>query len=234
MIYLIRKVASNYIHTMICLFLSVSLISCTTLDKNNIAPGFKNAFVSINRAIFGYSSDFIDQNLVDGIPYASMKVTIGKGPSGLMILERLSEGALIWVSADNILFVVKEGRIVRTSGLDNNLIAYESPFYTFKQILESNFNLDSFNVYYSYDKPQLYGLKTEASIKVLGKQNIDILGRDKETILFEETVENKYLGWKVKNRFWVDPRTGFVWKSIQNISPKLPQIEMTITKKPTI
>jgi len=229
----LKKVTSNFIHILICVLLNISLISCATFDKSDVAPGFKSAFLSINRALFGYSSDFINQDLVDGIPYASMKVTIGKGPSGLMILESMNEGNLIWVSADNVFFVVKEGRIVRTSGLSNNLIAYESPFYSFKQILEGNFNLEKFNIYYSYDKPQLYGLKTEVFIKIIGKQNIKILEKDRETILFEEIVENEYLGWKVKNRFWVDPQTGFVWRSVQHVSPKLPQIEMTITKKPT-
>ena len=50
--------------------------------------------------------------------------------------------------------------------------------------------------------------------------------------LIEEELHNKYLGWKVKNRFWYDSE-GFIWKSEQHLSPKLPLIQIEVTKKPS-
>ena len=47
--------------------------------------------------------------------------------------------------------------------------------------------------------------------------------------LIEETLYNKYTGWKVTNKFWLDEE-GFIRKSIQNISPKIPPIEIEVTK----
>ena len=44
---------------------------------------------------------------------------------------------------------------------------------------------------------------------------------------------NKYLGWKVKNRFWYDSEA-FIWKSEQHLSPKLPLIQIEVTKKPAM
>ena len=77
-------------------------------------------------------------------------------------------------------------------------------------------------------------LRTKVKIREISEQTIVILGHEKKTIVFEEEVENSYLGWKVKNKYWVDPKNGFVWKSIQNPSPKLPQFTIEVTKKPAI
>jgi hypothetical protein len=53
-----------------------------------------------------------------------------------------------------------------------------------------------------------------------------------ELLLIEEELISRYLGWKIKNKYWIDDE-GFVWKSIQTISPKIPPIEILITKKPS-
>ena len=65
----------------------------------------------------------------------------------------------------------------------------------------------------------------------VGKEEVDLFTQRKLLSKFEEIIENEYLGWKRKNIFWLD-ENGFVWKSVQNISPKLPQFEIIVTKKP--
>ena len=219
---------------MITLSLALSFISCSSFDTSNIAPGLRGATSSISKAIFGYSDDYINKNLVDSIPYASMKVRIGKGPSGLMILESIEGGKSVWVSNDNVYLVIKEGKIIRTSGLVNNLTIYESPPVTFNEIIKDKFSSEFYYAYYSYDYPELYGLKTKVVTKNLGKEIISILGEEKEVFLLEEKVVSKEIGWKVKNSYWIDSSSGFVWKSRQYISPKLPVLEIEVTKKPAI
>jgi len=51
--------------------------------------------------------------------------------------------------------------------------------------------------------------------------------------LIEEVTLNKYLGWEVSNLYWMDDE-GFIWKSEQNISPKLPTVYIEVTKKPSV
>ena len=46
-----------------------------------------------------------------------------------------------------------------------------------------------------------------------------------------ETITNNDT-WKVINRYWIDSE-GYIWKSEQNISPKLPIIRIEVTKKPS-
>ena len=80
----------------------------------------------------------------------------------------------------------------------------------------------------------LDNLRTKVQIKQISEELITILGKDRKVLLFEEKVQNEYLGWKISNLYWVDYEDGFVWKSSQHISPKLPEFKIEITKKPAI
>ena len=64
-----------------------------------------------------YEND-IDPNIIKNIPYASMLVRIGKGPTALMILESINEDSFTWVSADGVYLVTKNGKIVKTGCSD--------------------------------------------------------------------------------------------------------------------
>ena len=77
-------------------------------------------------------------------------------------------------------------------------------------------------------------MTNEEKIKaeVLGLEKISILGREQSVILIREHLFSESINWKATNRYWVDPETKFIWKSVQSISPKLPPLEIMITKKP--
>ena len=90
------------------------------IDTNRIAPGYVAAYEAIKLNIFGYENN-IDPKVIKNIPYASMLVRIGKGPSALMILESINGDTFTWVSADGVYLVTKNGKIVKTAGLPNNL-----------------------------------------------------------------------------------------------------------------
>ena len=102
--------------------------SCSSLS-NNIASGYSDAFKLAKNYLYG-SEDNINKELVNAIPYASMKVQIGRGPVALLILEQISNDVEYWVSADRAYIAIRNGRIVQTSGLTNNLIgttSFENP-----------------------------------------------------------------------------------------------------------
>ena len=206
-------------------------MACTNMDTR-VAGGFRIAFDSAQKIFFGYE-DFINVDVVNNIPYASMKLKIGKGPYGLLVLESIESNKTMWVSADNVYIVMQGGKIIRTSGLNNNLIDYSYPGNLLEVINQKETTLRYFS-YYSYDEPRADLIRTEVEVKNLGKTAISILGATYELVLLEETVNSTYLGWKVSNRYWVDPNDGFIWKSEQNISPKLPTFYIEITKKPVL
>lgn len=211
-----------------------TLGACASINSGNVAPTYFIAFEALKDTIFGQPDNLITRELVEKIPYASAKLKIGKGPAGLVILESIENKQYTWVSADKIFVVVKNGRIIRTLGLSNNLTSFESPKQTFKELIEENNPILDYFIYCSYDTPLLIDLKIQVHLIKKGFQNITILGEVKRLILIEEEISNDYLGWQVKNQYWVDPKDFFVWKSVQHISPKLPEFIFEVTKKPSI
>ena len=207
------------------------LISCSSLPAN-IAGNFTQTFKAFSSLIYGYEDYPISQSLVDEIPYASLKMKIGKGPAGLLILESVDIDEYTWVSADNIYITTKNGRIVRAQGLPNNLVDFFSSEPSFSDILNNDHVQDHFRSI-SLDNPEVFDMKLEVSYRTIGSEDILILNKERELVLIEEDVENSYIRWKYTNRYWVDKKTGFVWQSIQEIAPNIPPVLIQITKKPS-
>ncbi len=212
------------------IFCLLSIAACSNFPINNIAPGYADTFKAINNAVFGFNDEKIDPMLIQNIPYASMLLKIGKGPQGLLILESKKEEQTIWVSADNIYLVLKDGVIIKSSGLFNNLKSTINRNFPVKKILNNNIQGQTF--YYSYDNPELRNLKIEVKYKLEEEEEVTILGKKMLLRLITETGGNHYIGWKFQNKYWIDENLD-VLKSEQSISPKLPTIKYMITKKPS-
>jgi hypothetical protein len=209
------------------IFLFVAVSSCSSLS-NSIAPGYSEAFRTINNAVFGYKDTQITKEIIDNIPYASSLLKIGKGPQGLLILESLSGNKETWISADEVYLVIQNGRIIKTAGLNNNLIDFISPVKDFNGLDQDQVN----RYFYSYDQPYLRNLEVSAELKIKTKEPVELLNKTLNLLLIEEEITNDYLGWNYTNRFWVDDQ-GEVIKSIQYISPRLPAFSLLVTKKPS-
>ena len=170
--------------------------------------------------------------MVDSIPYASSIISFGNQTESLIILESKQGNRNEWVSADNVRFLEKNGRILRTIGLPSDLYSIDRPKLEFQDLIErENF---VYSTYYSFRNPQLNSLKVEITSKVIGTDTQKILGKTMSLILVEESLYSPLINWKAKNKFWIDPNNFFVWKSRQYISPKLPYIDLEVTKKPAI
>ena len=208
----------------------IFLSSCSAIDSSRIAPGYSEAFKAMKNAIVGYEDALITNELVRNIPYASSTMKIGKGPKGLIILENINSEQLTWVSADGVFLVTRNGRITKTAGLNNNLIDFNGP--SKKKYLLNELDGTTFTYYLSYDFPYLRNLEVKAKILNRGKVKVDLLGGEKLLTLIEEEIENDYIGWSEVNKFWMDEE-GYIWKSEQHISPKVPKIILEVTKKPS-
>ena len=215
----------------------IFLNGCSSISSNiggSVGGSFSNAYKAISSSIFGYEDYPITRELVDQIPYASLRMKIGKGPAGLLILESKNGDEYTWVSADNIYIVTKWGRIIRAHGLTNNLTDIYSSEPSFKEILQSS-DLTGENFrYVSLDNPEAFGIRVKVSYTKIGSEGISILDRTRQLILIEEKIENTYIKWRHTNKYWVDQETGFVMQSFQVIAPNLPPISIQITKKPSL
>ena len=152
-------------------FLIQTLLACSSMNSERIAPSIGGAYESIKGALFGYADPIINKEIINRIPYASALLKIGKGSNGLVILESINSNNYIWVSKDNVFIVIEGGRIIKTEGLVNNLTNFVRPDISFKEFLDNptSFTTSSF-VYYSYDEPYLLDLKVEVSLIKKGYQ----------------------------------------------------------------
>jgi len=191
------------------------------------------AFNLIKGALFGYPDPIINKEVINRIPYASALLKIGKGSQGLIILESINSDGYIWVSKDNVYLQTRNGRIVQTAGLFNNLINLTLPNQSFEEVLNDPNAVMDYVSYYSYDQPYLLDLQVKVSLINKGLQEIEILGEVKNLILIEESISNDEIRWSANNLFWIDPKDYFVWKSVQYVSPKLPSFTLQITKRPS-
>ena len=210
------------------LIFSLFVASCASVGS--VAPAYVEAFKTIKGLIVGYENELITPDLIKNIPYASSILKIGKGASGLIILESKEEEQETWVSSDGVYLVFKEGRIVKTSGFFNNLINFKSVETNFASLMDTN-ESESLVYYYSYDDPELIDMRVQASRRFVAKEKVQLIDREEELNLIEEQIVNHYIGWEVTNKFWIDDDM-FVWKSEQYISPKLPKFYIEVTKKP--
>lgn len=201
-------------------------MGCSTVNSNNIAPGYGQAYSAIKDFMFGTKSN-IDLEYINKIPYASMLVKIGNGPTGLMILESKSDNKYTWVSADGVYLVISEGKIIQSKGLPNNLDETLSSFKSWDFEPEDQ----EYISYNSYDKPELNNLKIISTYKSKSIERVDLQVRFLDLTVIEEKIHAEIVGWKEINRYWLDD-VGFVWKSKQSISPRLPEITFIVTKKP--
>jgi hypothetical protein len=214
----------------LCILLLLS--SCAFLNSEKLAPSYTYAYTVIKNAFIGYPDLNITREIIENIPYASGLLKIGKGTQGLVILESIENNNYLWVSKDKVYIVIKDGRIKRSLGLLNNLTKISSIDQSFKDVITKPNPVTKYYSYYSFEEPLLIDLKVTISIENKGMHEIQILGERKKLVLIEESISSELIGWKEKNKFWVDPNDYFVWKSEQNISPKLPKFVFQVTKKP--
>ena len=209
--------------------LSLTVSSCSTFDVSRIAPGYIEAFQTIRSTYFSDNTLDISSEAIKSIPYASALLRIGKGAQGLIILESIESGKETWVSADGLFLVIQDGRIIRTAGIEHNLIDFKSNI----DITLENNSSQSYYQYYSYDKPSLKDLRISAKLIYKGYREVILFDQIRDLLLVEEVITSEYHGWSFVNQYWLDNK-GFIVKSRQKISPKLPFFEIEITKKPAV
>ena len=198
---------------------------------NYLSSSYSTSYnLLVNR--FTDQESIIDKGLIDNIPYASSIISFGNNNKSLVILESTKGNKNTWISSDKIKIIEINGRVVRSIGLPNDLYSIERPRLNFNKIIKEG--KYSYVAYYSFRNPFLNSLKVEVQSVKVGKEIVEILGLKKELILIEENIHSPLINWSAKNKYWYDPVTEFVWKSRQNISPRLPFIDIEVTKKPAI
>ena len=219
-----------FLNRFFLLALCLSLIGCSSIP-DNVAGSWRYSFETLKSALLGFEDYPITRGLIDNIPYASIRLKIGKGPAGLLILETKEGKRSTWVSADQVKIVEREGKIIRTLGLTNNLTSIRPQRINLTEFVKTK-DSPMYKSFISLDNPEVFELELNVKVFSKGLEEIEIVDKKYSLIHFVEEKENRYLRWKSEDHYWIDPEDGFVWRSIQNIAPNIPPILIEVTKKP--
>jgi hypothetical protein len=66
-----------------------------------------------------------------------------------------------------------------------------------------------------------YDVAVDATLTPAGHEQIDALGTTRAVLRVDEQLSAPALHYRATNRYWVDPRDGFIWKSEQHVAPGL-------------
>lgn len=170
---------------------------------------------------------------IDKLSYATMRAKIGRGPRGLLALGRYEGQNLHWYSRDGALFVTRNGRVLQTAGLPENLKGTqwekEDPVGTGLQKLTGP---TEFIRWIDTDYENRYQMKIISKFELIRREQITILDRSYNTIYGREINRAPDIGWKFTNLYWIDENSGFVWKSRQHIARSFGALELEVLKPP--
>ena len=187
---------------------------------NSCANNIYNELGSILSEMF--SNKDISQEEINRIPYASLQMKIGRSPFSLIVLEEDLGDSLKWTSSNLIKIYTKNGKIIKFSGIDNELVSLQmdpnNPLLTGTLTNSTDEDLTAF---YTFRNPDLFDMPIKSNFKFLFEEEIIYLG---EKIMVHKFIEKSYenlIRWNFENLYWINPVNNEVIKSIQNITPKI-------------
>ena len=206
------------------------LAACSSSGSSDYAQYWEMMQQSFS-GTFGKSSITLQQ--AAGIPYASMGWRLNGGPQNIIVLASDNGQEQMWTSAARIVIVTKDGRIKRTVGLAHDMAAlvarsnegFQSPAVTAKTPYPQQYTAD-------FPDAGVYGAQIVCRAAPKGARAITILGQRITTVRIEENCSSSSLRWSFTNVYWTDPKTGFVWRSRQNIHPAGDTLETEIFRPP--
>lgn len=168
--------------------------------------------------------------------YDLLYVKHGERAQAVMVLMHLEAGQHKWLSADNAMLIMEQGRLVRTLGFEHDLLhltnTLNDPLRRFKTIQP-----DSSWLRLADWRNGEYGYGLRSRFEVVPAQQLTVFQQQLNTTLVVEHVsyEDKanYLrfdgSWQ--NYFWFDSKTGTLIKSEQTLAPFWQPITMTYASR---
>jgi hypothetical protein len=167
------------------------------------------------------------------VPYASIGVRIGTSAQALLVLAYSSDSDFLWVSGKSVSLTTRNGRLVRTAGFESNLAGFMSgPGLPETETATTWSEPRSFSWFADFSSPARFSVQVKCERTPDGPESIALLGTTIQTLKVEERCTAAALDWSFTNVFWVDAKSGFVWKSIQYVTPDLDPLDIEVMRPP--
>ena len=227
-----KRPRSRLISATACAALALAAAACSSSNSGNTS--YSQFFQVIRQSwTASVGKVRVTREQAAAIPYASLGYTLGGGNQGLLVLATDSGGDLLWTSAAHVVIVTRDGRIIRTVGLDHDLSNVTSRNQG-GPVAPATAVRTPFTSTWLEDFPDLglYGVRISCRAALAGRQSIKILGQVIATLRVDETCSSQDPGWSFTNSFWIDKDSGFVWRSRQHVHPNGPPVGIEIFRPP--
>lgn len=167
-----------------------------------------------------FGSGGVTRAAAAAVPFASMGIRLGDAPESLLVLASDTNGDQLWTSKSNIVLLTRNGRIHHTVGLHQNLSALSAtvgsnlnPALALKNPAMNSLSADFADI-------GVYAAAITCRMAAQRQETIVILGKAISTIRVDEACRSPSLRWNFTNQYWVDPESGFVWRTQQHVHPR--------------
>ena len=198
------------------LILLIFLSSCSATHQ---------AYLRTLKVAFAESEDIVLQNSdIIQSPADLIYVKKGDAPTVVLALAFIEDGQYKWISADKVVLIEQNGRIVKTLALKQNLdfiyAKTTDPLSTPSKLSDDvswSRQIDFANTY--------FGVSVNSTFTNKGMQRLNIQELSIETLLIEEqimvgnTVKHGFNENNWTNQFWVSKDTGKIIRSKQKLVP---------------
>ncbi|MBI3675797.1 MAG: YjbF family lipoprotein [Proteobacteria bacterium] len=198
--------------------------ACTPLDSDTLQLSGRLA-----RSLLGQQQK-VTREQAAAVEYASIGVAIGSDDQTMLVLGTDTGSEQDWFSSNEAMIATRNGRIVATAGLPHNLgrvnaLAGEAGDGKAPLVPGRKYKL-------LYDLPEfrLFSVAVECEASAANDETIEILGAQIQTRHVTESCDSGELGWSFENEFWLDKDTGFVWRSVQAVNPKMSAITVEVLR----
>lgn len=152
-------------------------------------------------------------------PYFQLQVNAPTGQA-ILILAKVEDGRLGWYGGQHDIVFTRNGLLVQTVGLsqnlDSELSSAGSPFSRGLQYVQGPV---AYTRRVDWSPGYLYGVQLAARLVPKGIETVTILDQPRKLLRFDESLTVIATGQHFENRYWVDPADGFIWRSLQHVTP---------------
>jgi hypothetical protein len=205
------------------------LTGCGSADNNDIWREYAQILKDSAKGTFGDRA--VTREQAAAVPYATMGYRLNGGQEIMIVLATDTSGDLLWTSAAHIVLLTHDGRILRTVGLPHNISGVmpimgdhlPAPGTALQAAFTSTRTVD-------YPDNGTYSVPISCKMMTAGRETISILGQSIATVRADESCKSG--SWSFQDSYWLDPASGFVWRSLQHLTAKGDTIETEILRPP--
>ncbi len=178
---------------------------------------------NLKAAVVGPDEVDVSATEVAGVNYPQLKLTTPSG-SGVLALVREREDLQFWVASGKQVLLLRDGLAVRTVGLglegdlDGTRLADDSPFKQGLHHVADGFTTRRWIDLY---KGQEVGVIVNSRFSRRATETLEILDKPYSVLRVDEQIDAPAIGLSATNRYWVDPRDGFILQSEQQLTSQL-------------